>query len=179
MQRKDFAGLVHIRNCPDEERSWHFLRLGVDTILLANWYRPGSSPHDNFACLYADVSEFYREVSGICIAGDLNVHHKKWLKYSNADTAIGTDLKAFCDFHALRQIAREPNRKEHLLDSALTDIQKSTASATSYIADHKGALIKVAMPKLLELRVQRKVWGVTKADWKMFLRGPLAPTSWA
>ena len=37
LQRKDFNGLVHIKNCDDEERSWHFLTLGVETILFANW----------------------------------------------------------------------------------------------------------------------------------------------
>ena len=49
LQRDDFNGLVHIRNCEDEERSWHFLRLGVDTFLVANWYRPGASTHTTFA----------------------------------------------------------------------------------------------------------------------------------
>ena len=46
-QRDDFNGLVHISNSTSDERSWHFLRLGVDTILFANWYRPGASSHDN------------------------------------------------------------------------------------------------------------------------------------
>jgi len=71
----------------------------------------------------------------------------------------------------------EPTRKEHLLDIALTDIQKSTASVTSYIADHKGVLIKVAMPKLFELRVQRELWCLTKANWK-HLREELKAYDW-
>ena len=35
-QRGDFKGPVHIRNCEDEERNLHFLRLDVDIILVAN-----------------------------------------------------------------------------------------------------------------------------------------------
>ena len=35
-QRSDFNCLVHIKNCADEERSYHYLRLGFETILLAN-----------------------------------------------------------------------------------------------------------------------------------------------
>ena len=55
-QRDDFNGLVHIANSESDERSWHFLRLGVETILLANWYRPGASIHDNYQQLYSETA---------------------------------------------------------------------------------------------------------------------------
>jgi len=29
LQRDDFNGLVHIKNCAVEERSWHFLKVGI------------------------------------------------------------------------------------------------------------------------------------------------------
>ena len=64
-QRKDFNGLVHISNCEAEERSWHFLRLEMETILVANWYRPPASDHDKFERLYAEVAKYYQEVTGI------------------------------------------------------------------------------------------------------------------
>ena len=72
-----------------------FLRLGVDTILVVNWYRPGATVHTTFADLYTEVNEFFDEVSGIVIAGDINIHHKKWLRYSNASTEVGADLRTF------------------------------------------------------------------------------------
>ena len=50
--REDFNGLVHITNSENEERSWHFLKVGVETYLLANWYRPGASQFDGFSNLY-------------------------------------------------------------------------------------------------------------------------------
>ena len=113
---------MHIRNSEDEERSWHFLRLGVDTILVANWYRPDATIHTTCANLYTEMNEFFHEISGIVIAGDLNIHHKKWLRYSNANTEVGADLKTFCDFHGLRQIVQEPTRGEYLLDLACPDV---------------------------------------------------------
>jgi exonuclease III len=96
LQRDDFNCLVHIKNCDDEERSYHFLQLGLETILVANWYRPGATEHDGFTKLYDEIREHYQEISGVVFAGDLNVHHRKWLKFSSDNTAVGTDLKAFC-----------------------------------------------------------------------------------
>ena len=49
LRREDFNGLAKIADTKDEERSWMFLKSGVETVLLANWYRPGSSVHDGFA----------------------------------------------------------------------------------------------------------------------------------
>ena len=59
LQRQDFNGLVHIKNCVEEERSWHFLKVGVETVLLANWYRPGATDHDGFVRLHAEVAEYF------------------------------------------------------------------------------------------------------------------------
>ena len=64
LQREDFNGLLHIKDCGAEERSWHFLRLGFDTILLANWYRPGATIHDGFVNLYVELAEYWYEISG-------------------------------------------------------------------------------------------------------------------
>ena len=91
-QREDFNGLVHISNCDYEERSWHFLRLEMETILVANWYRPPASDHDKFERLYAEVAKYYQEVTGVFISGNLNIHHSKWLRFSNGNIGIGQDL---------------------------------------------------------------------------------------
>ena len=120
-QRDDFNCLVHIKNCEDEERSYHFLRLGMETILVANWYRPGAIVHDGFAKLHDEIRDHYQDISGIVVAGDLNVHHRKWLRFSNDNTTVGADLKAFSDYFGLWQAVREPTRK-YLLDLNLTDV---------------------------------------------------------
>ena len=51
-----------------------FLRLEMETILVANWYRPPASDHDKFERLYAEVAKYYQEVIGIFISGDLNIY---------------------------------------------------------------------------------------------------------
>jgi len=165
LQREDFNGLVHIKNCVEEERSWHFLTLGVETILLANWYRPGATVHDGFANLYAEVGEHFQEMSGILIAGDLNIHHKRWLRYSNDNTQVGADLKTFCDYHGMSQLVREPTRNDYLLDLACTDVHKSSAKVMPYLSDHKSVLVTLPLPEILEKNVKREVWDLTKADW--------------
>ena len=48
--------------------------------------------------------------------GYLNVYHKGWLRFSNDDTRIGSELKAFCDFHGLMQLVKAPTRNQYLLD---------------------------------------------------------------
>ena len=141
------------------------MRLGVDTILVANWYRPGATVHMTFADLYIEVNEFFDEVSGIVIAGDLNIHHKKWLRYSNADTTMGMELKTFCDFHGFFQIVREPTRKEYLLDLVITDIPKAAVSVLPCIADHNAILIKLPLPEVLEKTFTKTVWDLRKAEW--------------
>ena len=101
LRRDDFNGLVHIANTNDEERSWHFLKVDIDTILLANWYRPDASIHDGFAGLYAEMRQYFQEVIGVVSMGDMYIHHRRWLHFSNDDIRIGSELKAFCDFHGL------------------------------------------------------------------------------
>jgi len=164
-QREDFGALVHVCNSEVDERSWHFLQLEADTILLVNWYRSPSSIHDNFACLYEEMSPYFSEVSGTLIMGDLNIHHKKWLRYSNGNTQIGTDLKAFCDYHGLFQLVKEPTRNDYLLDLAITDVIKSKASVLPQIADHRGIMTRLPLPEVLESQQSRVVWILKKANW--------------
>ena len=60
---------------------------------------------------------------------------------------------------------KEPTRGEYLLDLACTDIVNCTASVLPYISDHKGLLLKLPMPEVLEKTVSREVWVLSKADW--------------
>ena len=79
-------------------------------LLIANWYRPGASIHDGFERLYSDVAKYYHEVSGVFIAGDLNIHHIKWLRFSNENSSIGQQLQDFCHYYGLAELIRGPTR---------------------------------------------------------------------
>ena len=115
LRREDYNGLVHISNSSSEERSWHFLKLGLETVLLGNWYRPGASDFDEFSELYGEMSEFFDQISGVLLLGDLNIHHKRWLRFSSGDTAVGAHFKTLCEFYGMSQLVREPTRGEYLL----------------------------------------------------------------
>ena len=93
LSRNDFNDLVHIEDANEEERSWHYLHIDPEVILLANWYRPGSATHDGFESYTADLHRLCPEATGIIVTGDLNIHHERWLRYSNANTSIGADLR--------------------------------------------------------------------------------------
>ena len=165
LRRWDFNGLVHIANCATEERSWHFLKIGIETILVGNWYRPGSSEHDGFTCLYAELAEYFAQVTGVLLVGDLNIHHRRWLHHSNDNTRIGAEMKALCDYHGMFQVVREPTRNEYLLDLACTDIAGSKATVLPKIADHNAVRIDLPIPEIKEVSISRTVWHLKDADW--------------
>ena len=78
---------------------------------------------------------------------------------------MGADLKTFCDSYNLSQLVREPTRKDYLLDLALTDIPNCKTTVVPYIADHRGFLVKLPGPEVLERSVEREVWILKKANW--------------
>ena len=43
LARSDFNQIAHIANSETDERSWHYLNLEPETILIGNWYRPGAT----------------------------------------------------------------------------------------------------------------------------------------
>ena len=123
-----FQCSVHFANSDREERSWHFLKLGVDTILFGNWYRPGASVWDGFSDLHEEMGQYFSQVAGFALAGDLNIHHRQWLRFFNDDTRIGPEIKAFCDFHGMFQVVRQPTRYDpvseqiqYMMNLAITD----------------------------------------------------------
>jgi len=156
-RREDFNGIVHITNSEKEERSWHFLKLGVETYLLANWYRPGASEFDGFSSLYSELAEYFSQISGVIIVGDLNIHHKRWLRFSREDTRIGSEMKMLCDFHGMSQLVREPTRGDYLLDLCISDIVGAKVEVLPYVADHKAILTKLPVPEIKEEFMERKV----------------------
>jgi len=166
LQRKGFNGLVFIDNAKEEERSWMFLKLGLETILIGNWYRPGASTFDGFTNLYAEMAVYFPQVSGVMLMGDLNIHHIRWLKYSNQNTTIGAEMKMFCDFHGLQQIVKAPTRNEYLLDLAITDIVGSSAQVLPKIADHNAVKVILPFPEIKEQVTTREVWHLKEANWK-------------
>ena len=166
LARKDFNKIVHVENAASEERSWHFLHLGPEVILLGNWYRPGSTIHDSFEGLNSDLQRLLPECTGIILTGDLNIHHVRWLRYSNGNSQVGTDLRLICENHDLQQLVSEPTRGQYLLDLYLTDIAGSTVTVGPKIADHSMIIADIPLIEPQALEIRRKRFNIRRARCK-------------
>ena len=54
--------------------------------------------------------------------GDMNVHHKEWLRFSNSTTPEGRALYDVCLRFGLEEKVRKPTRGPYLLDLVLADM---------------------------------------------------------
>lgn len=68
----------------------------------------------------------------IILPRDLNIHHIKWLPFSNCNLQQGADLKAVCGQFTLQQLVNKATRQEYLLDLSLTDISSMIISRRSF-----------------------------------------------
>ena len=152
--------------------------MGPENILLGNWYRPGATEHDGYTALQEEMHKFLPEITGIILTGDLNIHHARWLRYSNGNSTQGADLKVLCDNFGLQQLTREPTRQQYLLDLYLTDVACTKVQVGPYVADHKFLLAKVAMPETKKVQVVRHSFNLQKADWSG-LNAALERTDWS
>ena len=82
-----------------------------------------------------------------------------------------------CDELGLEQKVRQPTREDNLLDLVLTDIPQVRAKVLPKIADHKGVLVELSMPEILEKTVSREVWILSKANWPI-LKDDLKNYDW-
>ena len=95
----------------------------------------------------------------------MNIHHKRWLRFSSGDSQVGAQLKALCEFHDLSQLVREPTRYDYLLDLVLTDVADTRVRVLPAIADHKAVRVDIPMTAIMETEITRKVWQLKSANW--------------
>ena len=80
------------------------------------------------------------------MSGDMNVHHKSWLRFSSGNTPVGSDLKGFCDSYGLTQLVKQPTRYEYLLDLFLTDLPDCNVKVLPTIGGNNAILPSVPLP---------------------------------
>ena len=126
----------------------------------------------------AEVQEMLQKYDNVILAGDFNIHHQVWLKYSREDLGMGSRLKDICDTSGLKQVVKEPIRGEYLLDLMLTNRSDVRIRVLSKIADHCGLLITV--PDKLDVKEYkpRDVWIFKEANWIEISR-VLQETDWS
>ena len=114
---------------------------------------------------------------GTILLGDINVHHKRWLRWSAWNSAEVGTLMELCGRAGLRQMVKGPTRGEYLIDLVITDVEQITCKILQKMADHAviWAQLKVRVPTCTANK--RLVWQFAKADWDG-LREHLQQENW-
>ena len=155
-------------------------------IIVCAWYRPPdtSLPYqvhmDGLETFQEELQRLNAGVRGVLVMGDLNIHHRSWLKFSSrGDTAMGRKLEEIITSAGLKQLVKEPTRGDNLLDLVMTDMMGTIVEVGGKIKDddHKWvtASVPIAVPKTET--VERMVWNYRDADWDR-LNANLAETDW-
>ena len=157
---------------------WCALLTNLGTILLGNWYRPPDDDGSSLDGLAAAISRLQGDVIGILLVGDVNIHHQRWLHHSHSNTAVGERLWNICRDAGLKQLVKEPTRKQYLLDLVLSNIPELVkVTVLPEISDHRVVNIEVNAVVSISPAIERTVWMFTKADWDG-LKADFSSTDW-
>jgi len=164
--RQDVNNIVLFHTSEQAERLWCLVHRDTGSMAICNWYYPPGASLSEIASFETEVAEMSKVADEILVVGDLNVHHKSWLRYSSSDTPRGRLLKELCDGAGICQLVNEPTRKEYLLDLVLSNRSDLKVSVRNQISDHK--CVSVLIPDTMETRkfAPRLIWKLADADWK-------------
>ena len=115
--------------------------------------------------LREELENLKEEYLGTVLVGDLNVHSKRWLKFSTGETPEGTALQELCADFGFVEKVKKPTRKENLLDLVLTNLEDAKCTVEPRVADHNLVVASFSLPVPREELVERRVWNFAKADW--------------
>ena len=149
------------------ELLWARVETNLGPFLLGLWYRPPNSGDGHVDALVAEYERLNHDYIGAFLFGDLNVHQRRWLRYSSSNTTLGDRIQTFAAKHGLKQLVKNPTHADgNLLDLVLSSLPFSAVcSTTPHIADHNGVLSLIDVPVITETTVQREVWDFKKGDW--------------
>ena len=163
------AQIVHIEDSIEYERSWHILHTDFEAICVGLWYRlPAHGEVGSIHSLVSEHEKYSSDCVGTLIVGDMNVHYKPWLKYSNGNSPEGRalfDTSCRLGFH---KSVQKPTRREYLVDLVLTDVEALVkTSIVPKIADHNGVLSSVRAIVAASTARKRKVCQYSEAKWDL------------
>ena len=161
----------HLEDSSDAERSWHMVHADVGPILLGIWYRPPDASDVHTTSLAAELQRLSHGMVGTVVVGDMNIHHARWLRFSNGNTGIGQVLQDICAAEGITQCVHQPTRGDYLLDLVLSDMPDCTAtSVLPPITDHRVVLTKVMVDQPTQRVIDRHVWHFRQANWAQLRR---------
>ena len=124
-----------------------------------------------------ELEQYKVGMIAVSVTGDLNIHHKEWLKYSSHTTKDGEFMYQMAKKHQLKQHVKEPTRGDHLLDLFLSSAHGASAHALPKVADHAAVLVSIVFSYSRPTMVHREVWDYKRAAWGQ-LRRHLEQIQW-
>ena len=117
---------------------WCVLHTNLGALLIGNWYRPPDEDGSSVIILQTEIERLRCDCVGVILLGDINIHHKRWLRHSYSNTELGERLWELCKDVGLKQIVAKPARGEYLLDLILTDAPElCKVEVLPEISDHR------------------------------------------
>ena len=153
------------------ERVWHTIHSDIGPLLLGVWYRP---PEPGEVASIRECEDEWRRLStnavATILAGDVNVHHVRWLRHSSHNSVEGTTLMRFCLDNGLRQWVKRPTREDNLLDLVISDIEPNKVDILPKISDHNMVMATFNVGVQESASITRNVYMYSQADWKSIRR---------
>ena len=120
------------------ERCWVSVHTIEGPVLVCCWYRPPGEDMEGLIEFQKELSRLRGNIKGIVLMGDLNIHHRRWLRYSSrGETPEGRAFYDIATSMGLKQLIREPTHElGNLLDLVLTDMLGVEVRVGGKVQDH-------------------------------------------
>lgn len=179
LARDDVENIAELKKSKEDERTWCTIHTSIGPVLLGNWYRePRDDATSSMPRCRSELQELMEDHIGTVLVGDINVHYRRWLRYSNGNTMQGKLMYDICTDFGLIQGVHEPTRGDYLLDLVMSDmLSMASVKVLAPIADHCVVSTTLDVETASADPVERFVWDYCKADWTG-LRAALAAVDW-
>ena len=176
--RTKFADIALVEYITGAERMWCVLHTNIGALLIGNWYRPPDENGSSINMLQSEIERLRDDCVGVILLGDINIHHTRWLRFSNRNTELGERLWEVCRDLGLKQIVAKPTRGEYLLDLILTDSPSlCKVDVLPEISDHRVVCLDIEVTVSYAEPVSRAVWDMKEANWDG-LRRDISTRNW-
>ena len=155
----------------DADRVWVMIHSSHGPYLLGAWYRaPSAQVDDSITSLQSEIDMHGSNALGILLAGDINVHHSRWLG-SSCTTAAGEALRGIAADRSLMQLVRGPTHEHgNRLDLVLTSMPDIAKVAVGpRITDHHIVVARLQLQVPKAESIDRRVHSYKHADWDLLV----------
>ena len=165
--RNSISNIALLSYSDSAERMWCILHTNLGAVLIGNWYRAPDARDFSIRTLTEKLSKLRVDLAiGVILAGDVNIHHRKWLRHSRENSAIGELLWNISREEGLKQLVSDPTRGNYLLDIVLADVgEMLKVSVLSSLADHRVVCMDMNVVIARTCGISREVWNLQRADW--------------